>query len=144
MERFRPRPCQPALHQASQLAKTEGESFLTRVGAEKSWPEELSGGEASAIAGKRAQKIACIKRVKETRKTGELKKDTELVEARCTPQLRPRCLVARSNQTWCHWQLNLDLKGGKGGSGGSMSTAKDYTEKAGVRERREVGSSWMR
>lgn len=38
--------------------------------------------------------------------------EKELVEARCTPQSRPGCLVASSNQTWCHRQLNLDLKGG--------------------------------
>lgn len=46
MERFRRRPCQPALLPASQIFKTEGESLLN---VEKSWSEELSGGETSAM-----------------------------------------------------------------------------------------------
>lgn len=40
----------------------------------------------------------CEKKVRD-REKGSEERERELVEARCTPQSRPGCLVARSNQT---------------------------------------------
>lgn len=59
---------------------------------------------------------ACFREEGRTESNRE-KRKREFVEAHCTSQSRPGCLVAHSNQTWCHRQLNLGLEAAKGGGG---------------------------
>lgn len=118
MERLRRWPCQPTSLPVSQLAKTEGVFFCcldmkqTKAGLRSSLVVRLQPCRRT----QRDSEI-CMNKVVGRRETDRKQRVRELVEARCPPQSRPGCLVARSNQTWCHRQLNLDLMGGFGRGG---------------------------
>lgn len=149
MERFRRWPCQPALQPASQLAKTEGENLPTAVSARSTAKEKLVWGALwwwdLSCAGRLRNRVKHVWKSKRHWEKGREKKGRELVEARCTPQSRPDCLVARSNQTWCHRQLNLDLKGGLSGEGGVTFSLPRITLGKSKRRRRKgksVKGSW--